>query len=219
MESLPVSDELHGVVARQEEEQRRRLVAAITPLSTDPIPATNVVHEVAIGTQTPQSVSLTLAVGVEHLAAVAAHGEGNLAADPIVRRAFPPDLNGVILKIADDMRSMVPLLQQLVDAQATVGGNVGASVVRLSPDAPRIAELTAALLDEELRLSQPRAHAIEQHLRVGDLLLRSALEGIQVLLYGVISGLIVEAMLHPDETQQRMQAIVNTIEHVLTRLL
>src|ERR1700733_6809757 len=71
LESLPVSDELHGVVARQEEEQRRRLVAAITPLSTDPIPAANVVHEVAIGTQTPQSVSLTLAVGVEHLAAVA----------------------------------------------------------------------------------------------------------------------------------------------------
>ena len=33
-----MSDE-HGLVARHEEERRRRLVAAITPLSTDPIPA------------------------------------------------------------------------------------------------------------------------------------------------------------------------------------
>ena len=192
--------------------RRGRRAAVLAGYSEPILPAVST-------TMAPQSVSLTMAVGIEHLADVSAHGEGNMTADPIVIRAFPPDLKGVILKIADDVGSMAPLLQQLVDAQAKQGGNVGASVVRLSPDAARIAALTATLLAEEVRSSQPRAHAIEQHLRVGGLLLQTAMEAIMLIEYGVISGLIVEALLHPDETRQRMQVIVSTIEHVLTKLL
>ena len=171
------------------------------------------------GTQTPQSVGVTMAVGLEHLADVTAHGEGNLTADPIVRRAFPPDLNGDILKIADDMRAIVPLLQQLVDAQAKLGGNVGASVARLSPDAPRIAELTATILDEEARSSQPRSHVIEQCLRVGRLLLLTAMKVMASVVLTIDGTLSYEALTDPDQAQRHAQNIVSTIEHVLTKLL
>jgi hypothetical protein len=161
-----------------------------------------------------------MAVGVEHLAAASTHGDGNMTADANVRRApFPPDLSGDIRKIADDIGSMVPLLQQLVNAQAKLSGNVGASVVRLSPDAARIAELTAAMLDEEARSDQPRMHVVEQCLRVGRSLLLTAMKVMASIILTIDGTLSYEALTDPDQAQRHAQNIVSTIEHVLTKLL
>jgi hypothetical protein len=197
--------------------ERNRMRAVILASGSEPVPP--VVHEVAIGAQTPQSVGVTMAVGIEHLAAVSTHGEANLTINETVIRAFPPDLNGDILKIANDMRSMVPLLQQLVDAQARLGGNVAASVVRLSPDAPRIAELTATMLDEQTHSDQPRMHVVEQCLRVGRMLLLTAMTMLGTLVMGWNVNLSYEALTDPDQAIRHAQNIVSTIEHVLSKLL
>ena len=62
----------------------------------------------------------------------------NVGVTPNVNRAtLPVDQ---LLGIAGDLRSVVPLLRQLVEAQAKLGGNVAASVAQLSSDAPRIVE-------------------------------------------------------------------------------
>jgi hypothetical protein len=203
--------------------ERNRMRAEVLPASEPVFPmedarVTGVVHELPIGAQTPQSVDVTMAVGID----LSVHEEAQAADEvtaTITRFALPPDLGGDILKIADDIRSMVPLLRQLVDAQSRLGNNSAAATVRLPPDAPRIAELTASILDEEARSNQPRAHFIEQCLRVGDMLLRTALDAIMLIEYGVIANVISEAMMHPDETRLRMQTIRSTIEYVLTQLL
>jgi hypothetical protein len=117
--------------------------------------------------------------------------------------------------IAADLRSIVPLLLQLVEAQSKLGGNAAASVVQLPSDAPRIAELTATTLDEEARSDKPRMHVVEQCLRVGKMLLLAAMKVIASVVLTIDGNLSYEALTDPEQAMQHAQTIVATIEHVL----
>ena len=123
-----------------------------------------------------------------------------------------------LLGIAGDLRSIVPLLRQLVEAQAKLGDNVAASVVLIRPDAARIAELTAATLDDEARSDQPRMHVVEQCLRVGEWLLQTAMKVMASVILAIDGNLSYEALTDPDQAQRHVQHIVIAIEHILPRL-
>ena len=83
-----MSDE-HGLVARQEEERRRRLVAAITPLSTDPIPAAD--RFVAIDHNSPAFVQADEALDT---LANAVRGSNDLFANADERLAVASEVTG-----------------------------------------------------------------------------------------------------------------------------
>ena len=119
-----------------------------------------------------------------------------------------------LIGIADDLRSFVPLFRQLVEAQTKLSGNVATLVARLSSDAPRIVELTAANLEREARSGHPDVQIVEQCLRVGAWLMRLAVEAIKAVGY-TIAG---EYLLHPDETAERILAIAMTMEHFVAKL-
>ena len=84
-----MSDE-HGLVARQEEERRRRLVAAITPLSTDPIPAAD--RFVAIDHNSPAFVQADEALDT---LANAVRGSNDLFANADERLAVASEVTGL----------------------------------------------------------------------------------------------------------------------------
>jgi hypothetical protein len=155
------------------------------------------------------SVSATAA---RPTAAVSAESPETVNVETTVNR-FPSaaELQG----IAEGLRSFVPLLRQLVEAQSKLGGNAAASVVRLSSDAPRIAELTATILDEEARSNNARRPVVEQCLRVGNMILLTALELIKFLVLTVDGTLFVDALTDPEKGHQHAQHIVDTIERVL----
>jgi hypothetical protein len=146
-------------------------------------------------------------------------GEVGLRADAtVIRGAFDPDLSAEVLAIADDLRSVVPLLRQLIEAQSRLGSNSAASFARLGPDAPRIAELTAAALADEARFDSPRMHVVEQCLRVGRMLMQAAMEVIRDVMVAVEGILIYETLTDQEMAQAHARAIVSAIDHVLLAL-
>jgi hypothetical protein len=126
-----------------------------------------------------------------------------------------PDLTAAILNIAADIRAMLPLLGQLVEALSKLGNNsTGGLTVRLGSANIRIAELSVAILEQEARSEQPKSNVEEQCLRVCREIIVGALDIVKLILIGVI----VEELMRPEETEARFRAIVSAIDHVLPLL-
>ena len=118
-----------------------------------------------------------------------------------------------LLGIAGDLRSFVPVIRQLVEAQAKLTENMAEYFTRLSADAARIAELTATNLEKEARSGHPDLQVVEHCLRVGAWLLREVVAFIRAAGYTIAT----EYLLHPDDTAARIVTVAVTIEHVLAK--
>jgi hypothetical protein len=76
-------------------------------------------------------------------------------------------------------------------------------------------ELAATILQQQAESEHPQAHIVEFCLRVGRKILGDAYS---ILLGGIASGIAVEWLMHPDETEARLGALISTIENVLAHL-
>ena len=109
----------------------------------------------------------------------------------------------------------MPVVRQVVEEQLKLGGNSVAVTVRLQLDAPRTLELTATILQQQAQSEHPRPDIVEFCLRVGRKILGDAKA---ILLVGIPSGIAVEWLMHPDEAEARLGALISTIENVLAHL-
>jgi hypothetical protein len=128
---------------------------------------------------------------------------------------FSPETLAQLQDVADGFRSAIPWLRQLVEAQSKAGGNTAASIVRLNPDAPRVAELTATILSEELRADNPRTHVVEQCLRVANMLLETALKVLAGVIIGIDTTLAYNALADPEQAHRHAQNIATAIGQLL----
>jgi hypothetical protein len=164
-----------------------------------------------------ETIETTVGVPAEFGATVDASarqdGVGNVDANAIISPGAPFWMEQ-LLGIAGDLRSFVPVVRQSVEAQTKLTGNVATLVARLTPDAARIVELIADNLEKEARSGHPDVQVVEQCLRVGAWLMRQVL----TVIVGVGCTIAGEYLLHPDETAERIQAVVTSTEHIVAKL-